>query len=73
MKTFNQIVFYSVEIQKEIDKHDFNFINCRDDYRGLINVATPVLDLSNLYGTSGDTVNIDPRIIGELFSSFRWL
>jgi len=42
-----------------------DLLNIGDDYRGLMNIATPVLDLSNLYGTSGDTVNIDPRIIGD--------
>jgi peroxidase len=42
-----------------------DLLNIGDDYRGLMNVASSVLDLSNLYGTSGDTINIDPRIIGD--------
>jgi len=42
-----------------------DLLSISEDYRGLINVATTVLDLSNLYGTSGDIIHIDPRIIGD--------
>jgi len=42
-----------------------DLLQIRDSSRGILNYGTPVLDMSNLYGTSGDFIHIDDRRMGD--------